>query len=122
MGEHGFFTIVKGGDGSFSGHSDKFTLVDKSGNIRGFYKGTDSIQMQALVQDINYLVFKGEKMNEKLTNRIIVAISVAVPVLVAILFYTPALHLNIDGFLLAKISCNIKFSCCRFITYRIIFH
>lgn len=61
LGEHGFFTIVKGGDGSFSGHSDKFTLVDKSGNIRGFYKGTDSIQMQALVQDINYLVFKGEK-------------------------------------------------------------
>ena len=41
-------------------------------------------------------------MNEKLTNRIIVAISVAVPVLVAILFYTPALHLNIDVSFLPK--------------------
>jgi protein SCO1 len=58
LGEQGFFTVVKGADGSFTGHSDKFTLVDKSGNIRGFYKGTDSIQMYALIQDINYLVFK----------------------------------------------------------------
>lgn len=60
LGEQGFFTVVKGADGSFTGHSDKFTLVDQGGNIRGFYKGTDSIQMQALVQDINYLVFKNE--------------------------------------------------------------
>jgi protein SCO1 len=60
LGEQGFFTIVKGGDGSFEGHSDKFALVDKTGNIRGFYKGTDSIQMHALLQDINYLVFKNE--------------------------------------------------------------
>lgn len=61
LGEQGFFTVVKGGDGSFMGHSDKFTLVDKSGNIRGFYKGTDSVQMYALIQDINYLVFKDEE-------------------------------------------------------------
>ena len=60
LGEQGFFTVVKGADGSFKGHSDKFTLVDKNGNIRGFYKGTDSIQMQALIQDINYLVFNNE--------------------------------------------------------------
>lgn len=67
LGEQGFFTVVKGADGSFTGHSDKFTLVDKSGNIRGFYKGTDSLQMYALIQDINYLVFK-DKENERKNN------------------------------------------------------
>jgi len=67
LGEQGFFTVVKGADGSFTGHSDKFTLVDKSGNIRGFYKGTDSLQMYALIQDINYLVFKDDK-NERKSN------------------------------------------------------
>ncbi|MFI5171081.1 MAG: SCO family protein [Chitinophagales bacterium] len=60
LGEKGFFTIVKNAEGSFEGHSDKFTLVDKKGNIRGFYSGTDSLQVKALIQDINYLVFKDE--------------------------------------------------------------
>jgi len=59
LGEEGFLTIVKGADGSFEGHSDRFVLVDRSGNIRGFYRGTDSVQLTALLQDINYLVFKG---------------------------------------------------------------
>lgn len=61
LGEQRLKTIVKGGDGSFQGHSDRFVLMDKLGNIRGYYRGTDSIQMQALVQDINYLVFKAEE-------------------------------------------------------------
>lgn len=41
-------------------------------------------------------------MNEKVSNRIIVAISVVVPILVAVLFYTPALNLNIDVSFLPK--------------------
>ena len=65
IGEQGFMTIVKGADGSFEGHSDRFTLVDKQGNIRGFYRGTDSLQLMALIQDINYLVFKGETDDRK---------------------------------------------------------
>ena len=44
-----------------------------------------------------------KSMNEKLTNRIIFAISVVVPVLVAILFYTPALNLNINVSFLPKL-------------------
>ena len=44
-----------------------------------------------------------KSMNEKSTNRIIFAISVAVPVLVAILFYTPALNLNINVSFLPKL-------------------
>lgn len=58
LGENGFYTIVKDAQGSFEGHSDKFTLIDKSGNIRGFYKGTDSIEVKALIMDINYLLLK----------------------------------------------------------------
>lgn len=65
VGEQGFMTIVKGADGSFEGHSDRFTLVDRQGNIRGFYRGTDSLQLKALIQDINYLVFKGETNDRK---------------------------------------------------------
>lgn len=57
LGEKGFFTVVKGADGAFEGHSDKFTLVDMEGNIRGFYSGSDSLQVKALIQDINYLIF-----------------------------------------------------------------
>lgn len=60
LGEKGFYTMVKGADGSFEGHSDKFTLIDKSGNIRGFYSGTDSLQVKALIQDINYLLFNDD--------------------------------------------------------------
>lgn len=65
LGEQGLKTIVKGGDGSFEGHSDRFILMDKNGDIRGYYRGTDSIQMQALIQDINYLVFKSEENDGK---------------------------------------------------------
>ena len=41
-------------------------------------------------------------MNEKTINRIIFIISVAVPLLVAVLFYTPAIHLNINTSFLPK--------------------
>ncbi len=43
------------------------------------------------------------KMNEKVTDKIIFAISVVVPILVAVLFYTPALHLNINVSFLPKL-------------------
>ncbi len=67
IGENGFYTIVQDAQGSFEGHSDKFTLVDKSGNIRGFYKGTDSIEVKALIMDINYLLLK-DKEHERKNN------------------------------------------------------
>lgn len=41
-------------------------------------------------------------MNEKLVNRFILIVSIAVPVLVTILFYTPAIHLNINVSFLPK--------------------
>ncbi|HMU68577.1 MAG TPA: SCO family protein [Chitinophagales bacterium] len=60
LGEQGLMTIVKDTAGNFESHSDRFVLMDKMGKIRGFYRGTDSLELQALIQDINYLVFKGE--------------------------------------------------------------
>ena len=65
LGEQGFRTIVKDGNGSFEGHSDRFTLLDKEGNVRGWYRGSDSLQIQALIQDVNYLVFKSDTYNGK---------------------------------------------------------
>ena len=61
LGEQGFRTIVKDGNGSFEGHSDRFTLIDKTGNVRGWYRGSDSLEIKALIQDINYLVFKHQE-------------------------------------------------------------
>lgn len=60
LGEQGLMTIVSDTAGNFESHSDRFVLLDRTGDIRGFYRGTDSLELQALIQDINYLVFKGE--------------------------------------------------------------
>lgn len=65
LGEQGFKTIVKDGNGSFEGHSDRFTLIDKEGNVRGWYRGSDSLQIKALIQDVNYLVFKSDTYDGK---------------------------------------------------------
>ncbi|MFI5171080.1 MAG: DUF420 domain-containing protein [Chitinophagales bacterium] len=43
-----------------------------------------------------------KRMSERSINRIIFIVSVAVPVLVAVLFYTPAINLNIDVTFLPK--------------------
>lgn len=37
-------------------HSTKFVLVDRAGNIRGFYEGTDESAIEVLIQDINRLL------------------------------------------------------------------
>jgi protein SCO1/2 len=37
-------------------HSTKFVLVDREGNIRGFYEGTDEAAMEILIKDMNRLL------------------------------------------------------------------
>ncbi|MCS7192915.1 MAG: SCO family protein, partial [Armatimonadetes bacterium] len=37
-------------------HSDRFILVDRQGQIRGFYNGTDKKQVQKLIADIKKLL------------------------------------------------------------------
>ena len=50
-------TVLDGSD-SYVHHSQKVVLVDKRGMIRGFYNGLDSMEMQLLIRDIDFLIFK----------------------------------------------------------------
>ncbi|MEZ5014309.1 MAG: DUF420 domain-containing protein [Chitinophagales bacterium] len=49
-------------------------------------------------------------MQEKTINRLIFAVSVFVPVLVAVLFYTPAIHFNVDVQFLPKLNAMLNAS------------
>lgn len=44
-----------GGEEDFI-HTDKFALIDWNGNIRGYYVGTDSAEVNKLIVDINILL------------------------------------------------------------------
>ena len=48
----GFF--IGSGDDMVN-HSSKFVLVDRDGNLRGYYTGTDSEEVQRLTADIEIL-------------------------------------------------------------------
>jgi protein SCO1/2 len=61
LGEKGFMQVVHTEDGNFNAHSQKFTLVDKNGMIRGFYLGTDSAEVDNLINDIAYLLKKEQR-------------------------------------------------------------
>jgi protein SCO1/2 len=37
-------------------HTDKFVLVDKQGHIRGFYNGTDPLEIDKLILEIKVLL------------------------------------------------------------------
>ncbi len=58
IGQNGYLQTVVDKNVSFIAHSQKVVLVDKEGMIRGFYNGMDSIEMQLLIRDINFLLFK----------------------------------------------------------------
>ena len=36
-------------------HTQNFALIDKEGHIRGFYDGTDSLEILRLIQEIKLL-------------------------------------------------------------------
>jgi protein SCO1 len=61
LGKDGFMQSVLNDSASFINHSQKFILVDKAGWIRGFYNGLDSLEIQALIEDINYLAYKKDE-------------------------------------------------------------
>lgn len=56
----GYFVTAKEGDGGPDDfiHTEKFVLVDKSGVIRGYYDGTDSIAVNKLLTDIKLLMLE----------------------------------------------------------------
>ncbi len=40
-------------------HSDRFVLIDKEGIIRGFYRGTETTEVEQLIEDIRWLERNG---------------------------------------------------------------
>ncbi len=52
-----YFAVLDEGDGGLQDfiHTENFILVDKKSQIRGFYDGTDSEDIQRLIADINIL-------------------------------------------------------------------
>ena len=48
-------------------HSDRLVLVDKEGVIRGYYHGTDELDVERLIVEIRMLI-KEERVNKRLEN------------------------------------------------------
>jgi protein SCO1 len=53
LSTEGFF--IGSGD-EMTNHSDKFVLVDREGNLRGFYTGTETEEVTRLAQDMQILL------------------------------------------------------------------
>ncbi len=58
LGEHGYMQTVLNNTQSIVNHTQKFILVDKDRMIRGFYNGLDSAEVDLLIQDIRFLLYK----------------------------------------------------------------
>ncbi len=58
LGKDGYLQTVLDDSASFVNHTQKLILVDKDGMIRGFYNALDSVDIQLLIRDINYLIYK----------------------------------------------------------------
>lgn len=58
LGEQGYLQSVLNDEKSFINHSQKFILVDQDRMIRGFYNGLDSAEVDLMIQDIRYLLYK----------------------------------------------------------------
>lgn len=64
LGEKGYFMpVAKGEEGDEDDfiHSEKFILVDKNKNIRGFYNGTDPKEVDRLITEINILLYEYDR-------------------------------------------------------------
>ena len=58
LGSDGFMQSVINNQDSVINHSQKLILVDKNSMIRGFYNGMDSVELQLLIRDVNFLLYK----------------------------------------------------------------
>ena len=56
----GYFVSATEGDGGAEDfiHTERFILVDKQSHIRGYYDGTDSTDVNALIGDIKFLFWQ----------------------------------------------------------------
>jgi protein SCO1/2 len=57
-----YFAVLDEGDGGDQDfiHTEQFILVDKEGQIRGFYDGTEKEEMQRIIDDISILKTESE--------------------------------------------------------------
>ena len=57
-----YFAVLDEGDGGDQDfiHTEQFILVDKKGQIRGFYDGTEKEEMQRIIDDISILKKENE--------------------------------------------------------------
>jgi protein SCO1/2 len=63
----GYFVSASEGDGGEEDfiHSPYFVLVDTKKHLRGFYDGTDSLEVNKLLVDIDILLAESKKQNKK---------------------------------------------------------
>ena len=56
-----YFAVLDEGDGGDQDfiHTEQFILIDKKGQIRGFYDGTDKLEMERIYKDIEILKKEG---------------------------------------------------------------
>ena len=60
LAHKGYFisAVDEGGTPDDISHSEKFVLVDKDGQIRGYYNGTDPEEVDRLILEINILLYE----------------------------------------------------------------
>jgi protein SCO1/2 len=58
LARHSYLAVATKGDGGPDDfvHTDQFALVDKEKHLRGFYDGTDSVEVNRLMTDIDQLL------------------------------------------------------------------
>ena len=65
----GYFVTADEGDGGPEDfiHSEKFMLIDREGHIRGYYNGTDTLEVNNLMRDLHILIMYERKRLQKVT-------------------------------------------------------
>ena len=58
MARNGYFITATQGDGGPADfiHDEKIAIIDKEGQIRGFYNGTDSLKVKQLMDAVKVLL------------------------------------------------------------------
>ncbi len=58
LGQEGFMQSVLKDSNNVINHTPRFVLVDENRMIRGFYNGLDTAEVDMLINDMSYLIYK----------------------------------------------------------------
>jgi len=61
LGREGYMQAVLVDSNGVINHPPRFVLVDENRQIRGFYNGLDSVEVDYLINDLSYLLYKEKK-------------------------------------------------------------